>query len=287
MKRKTAIEIKDNPYESVNEFKQAIKNEFPTLSKQLKKVARFFEHTSNDLVFTNVREVAKQCDTQPSTIVRFANHFGFSGYLTIRKLYQKEVLAKVNFKQNYHERVKDMLADKNFPNTPQEITKKIISTVIDSAESLKSSVDSMPINLAVEAMVHAPCIWVVGFRRSYPVASYLSYVLQHLPKKIIQVSGAGGFTESVAEAINPDDVLLVVSFYKYSQESIFITNAAKKRQAKIITITDSNMSEIADCTDINIVIQESSVYGFRLLNNAITIAQSLFMALAYRLEKTQ
>ena len=81
--------------------------------------------------------------------------------------------------------------------------------------------------------------------------------------------------------------MLVVSFAPYTPDSVHGAQVAAARGAQVIAITDSRMSPLAAAAAVTLVVQESSTFGFRSLTNTMCLAQSLFIALAYRLELPQ
>jgi DNA-binding MurR/RpiR family transcriptional regulator len=80
------------------------------------------------------------------------------------------------------------------------------------------------------------------------------------------------------------DALIAVSFAPYAEETESVARQARAKQARMIAITDSSLSPLARLADSALLVQETSVFGFRALTNTMAVAQSLFLALAYRLE---
>ena len=77
---------------------------------------------------------------------------------------------------------------------------------------------------------------------------------------------------------------MVVSFAPYAEESLQCARAAVARGAHLVALTDSQMSPLAGLSAATLVVHESSTFGFRSLTNTMCLAQSLFIALAYRTE---
>jgi DNA-binding MurR/RpiR family transcriptional regulator len=80
------------------------------------------------------------------------------------------------------------------------------------------------------------------------------------------------------------DVMIAISYAPYAEETLQATEFALARGARLIAITDSRMSPLGNDATVTLVISESSTFGFRSLTNTMALAQSLFIALAYRLE---
>jgi DNA-binding MurR/RpiR family transcriptional regulator len=136
----------------------------------------------------------------------------------------------------------------------------------------------------VALLVATNTVWVVGTRRSFPVASYLTYALQHTDKRIELLSGLGGMHEGQLRGLRAGDVMVVVSFAPYAEETLQCARIGAARGARLIAITDSQLSPLAPLAAATLVVHESSTFGFRSLTNTMCLAQSLFIALAYRTE---
>ena len=87
--------------------------------------------------------------------------------------------------------------------------------------------------------------------------------------------------------VHPADVVIAISFPPYAKETIFAVETAVSRGTKLIAITDSRMSPLWSLGQTTFLVQDGSSFGFRALSNVMALAQSLFIALAYRLELEQ
>ena len=101
---------------------------------------------------------------------------------------------------------------------------------------------------------------------------------------IHHITSSGSMQEGQLRGMRPQDVLIAVSFAPYAEETESIVRHAHERGACIIAITDSRLSPLARFATCSLLVQETSVFGFRALTNSMAVAQSLFLALAYRLE---
>jgi len=127
-------------------------------------------------------------------------------------------------------------------------------------------------------------IWIAGSRRSFPIAAYLDYALQHTDKRIGLVTALGSMHQGQMRSVRKGDVMIAISFAPYAEETLEVAQAAVQQGARLIAITDSRMSPLARDAHIALIVQDSSTFGFRSLTSTMGLAQSLFMALAYRLE---
>ena len=281
--QKTAPRDAQSP--AVNELLAEIGQEYESLSAGLKRIARYVEKNFDHLGLEKIQEVAKQCDIQPSAVVRFAKHFGFSGYSAMQKIFRDGMSAQITFQRNYKSRIRDLIKHSDERLSTNAIAQSYLEGSIEGMQALKQQLQgSQDMKDAVEYLVHAPNLWVMGTNRAFPVASYLAYLLQHTEKPVHLVHGIGLMHTTEMRALRRDDVMLAISFSPYGKETLHAVEAAREKGAKVIAITDSFLSPLSQNATVSLVVTESSVFGFRSLTNTMVIAQSLFVALAYQLE---
>ncbi|GAA0757319.1 MurR/RpiR family transcriptional regulator [Ideonella azotifigens] len=268
----------------VHALLQRIAAEYPSLSKQLKQIAQHVEQHSDHLGLEKIQDVAARCGVQPSAVVRFAKHFGFSGYSELQKLFRDGIAAQIAPTRNYQARIREVIAQGQGRLSSADIAYEFIAGAIAGMNELQRDLHGSTLGDAVELLAQAPAIWVVGARRSFPVATYLAYALQHTDKPVQLVTGMGAMHEGQLRSLRRDDVMIAISFAPYAQETTQAAEAAAAQGARLIAITDSRMGPLAALALTTLVVNESSTFGFRGLTNVMALAQSLFIALAYRLE---
>lgn len=92
---------------------------------------------------------------------------------------------------------------------------------------------------AVNLLAKADNIYVIGLRRSFSVASYLTYALRHLERRAFLIDGIGGMFSEQLSMVSPDDVVIAISYSPYAQEVVELVELGAKRGAHHIAITDS------------------------------------------------
>ncbi len=127
----------------------------------------------------------------------------------------------------------------------------------------------------------AETIYVVGFRRAFPVASYLAYSLQQAGKRIIFVDGVAALQRQQVRSITAKDLLLAVSFAPYAEETVQVVEGATERKAKIVAISDSLVSPVAKPADVVLQVREQEIRKFRSLAATICLAQALVIAYVF------
>lgn len=263
---------------------QAIARDFESLSRQLKAIARHVEQHRSQLGIQSIQEVASQCEVQPSAVVRFAKHFGFTGFTALQKLFRDGLAQQISPSRNYQSRIRQAIESGARDLSSAEIAHALIGGGIAGMEELQRSLQEPAFEDSVKLLAEADSIWLMASRRSFAVSTYLAYALQHTDKRIHHITSAGSMQEGQLRGMRPQDVLIAVSFAPYAEETESIVRQAHERGARIIAITDSRLSPLARFATCSLLVQETSVFGFRALTNSMAVAQSLFMALAYRLE---
>jgi DNA-binding MurR/RpiR family transcriptional regulator len=269
---------------SVEQLLKRISEEYEGLSKQLKVIARHVEQHRDHLGLEGIQEVAAQCGVQPSAVVRFAKHFGFSGFTEMQRIFRDGLARQIAPSRNYKARIREVIESGAGALSSVEIAHEFLAGSVAGMRELENSLHGPSFKKAVDLLAEAEAIWIAGSRRSFPVAVYLDYALQHTDKRIGLVSGLGSMHSGQMRSVRKGDVMIAISFSPYAEETIDVAQRAVARGARLIAITDSRMSPLAKDAQIALIVQDNSIFGFRSLTGTMGLAQSLFIALAYRLE---
>ena len=263
-----------------------IRRRYDTLSKRLKQVARYSLDNSNSVAFDTVASIAQQADVPPSTLIRFANAFGFSGFNEMKQMFKQHLMEET---ANYTERARlfrqTTTDDATPPETPTEILNMFTMVNTQALQQLAMQTSGDDLQRAVALLAEAENIYVIGLRRSFSVASYLTYALRHLDRKAFLIDGLGGmFTEQLS-LVGPKDVVVAVSFSPYAREVVELVELGAQRKARQIAITDSQVSPLAAFSDVCFVVREAQVDGFRSQVASLCLAQTLAVSLALNSSK--
>lgn len=258
--------------------------EFDQLSRQLKVISRYVEQHRGQLGIQSIQQVADQCQVQPSAVIRFAKYFGFSGYSEMQRLFRDGLARQISPSRDYQSRIRSAieLGAQNLQNS--DIAHALIGGSIAGMEELQRALAEPAFDAAVNLLFQADTVWLAATRRSFAVSTYLAYALQHTDKRVQHISAMGSMQEGQLRGLRSKDVMVAISFAPYAEETESLVRQAHERGAHIIAITDSSLSPLARLASASLLVNETSLFGFRALTNTMTVAQSLFMALAYRLE---
>ena len=261
-----------------------ISSEYESLSKQLKAIALHIEKNRDHVGIEGIREMARQCGVQPSAVVRFAKHFGFSGFTELQSIFRENLSRQLTPSRTYKKRIRDLIESVSPKLSSADIAREFLAGSLSGMQELQNNLDAATFKKAVDLLVKSDCIWIVGSRRSFPIAAYLDYALQHTEKRISLVSGLGSMHLGQIRSVSKGDVIVAISFAPYAEETLSVARAGSERGAHLIAITDSRMSPLAKTAQATLVVQDNSTMGFRSLSSTMGLAQSLFIALAYALE---
>jgi len=258
--------------------------EYEDLPRQLKAVARYVDEHRARIVVDRIGDVARECGVQPSAVVRFAQRFGFAGFTGLQAVFRDDYTQQSSPTGTYQQRIRRLVTSKRRALTPVAVAREFVAASTEGLTDLARDFDEAALTSAVGLLARAEHIYVVGVRRSYAVAAYMTYALQHIDKRVQLIDGVGGMVHEQVRSVSRDDVILAISFTPYGKETLACVRHAKEHGAKSVVMTDSRMAPLARGADALLVVREGSAFAFRSLTSALCLAQALFVALAYRLE---
>ena len=262
---------------------QLITDEYDALPRQLKRIASYISQQSDRIMVDRISDIARECEVHPSAIVRFSQRFGFSGFSEMQALFRSAYTHKASPVQNYQQRIRSMIANQSQQASDGDLARECIDATRSGIERLGRELDDAAFEKAVDLIVNADNIYVIGVRRSFAVADYLVYNLQHTHKRIHLVSGLGGSYREQMRSVRGNDLVIAISFVPYAKETQQCLRFAREQQANTLVITDSHLSPLAKRANSLLLVNEGSALAFRSLSATLCLCQALFVAVAYRL----
>lgn len=276
------------PYPGTDAFLAALRDSFDGLSRQLKLIGKHVEMQGERVAFDGIQATAALCGVQPSAVVRFAKHFGFSGYSQMQALFRADAARQLSVQHDYHDRIRGLIASGGEAQGNglggAQLAHAVIEGGIESLQALQRGLPPAQFEAAVDLMLGAPALWLAASGRAFPVGAYLAYALQHTAKPVHWLHGLGAMQKGELRALAPGDVMLAVSFEPYAPETLEVVDLALARGARLLALTDSQLSPLAARATVTLLAQDSATFGFRSLTSTLCLAQSLFLAMAYRME---
>ena len=271
---------------NLTELQDQIRTRYNDLSKRLKQVACYVLNNNNSLAFDTVAVIAKQADVPPSTLIRFAKAFEFTGFNDMKQLFRKNLVEETVSYTDRARLFKALESNQQIPEKPSQILQAFARVNSQAMDQLAAQTPENKLEAAIEILSQAEDIYLIGLRRSFSIASYLTYALRHLERRAFLVDGLGGMFKEQLSMIGPNDAVLSISFSPYAQETVTLTEAASQAGAKQIVITDSQISPLATFSDVCFVVNEGKVDAFRSQSASLCLVQSLAVALAFKQGKT-
>jgi len=274
----------NTPPMNAEKLLKLISTEYESLPRQLKRIATYMSQQSDRIMVDRISDIARECEVHPSAIVRFSQRFGFSGFSEMQALFREAYTHKTTPAQNYQQRIRSLIANKSQKASGGDLARECVNATLSGLERLGAELDDVSFDKAVDLVINADNIYVVGVRRSFAVADYLVYNLQHTNKRIHLISGLGGSYREQMRSVRANDLVIAISFTPYGKETQHCLRIAQHNQAKTLIITDSNLSPLAKRANAVLLVNEGSSFAFRSLSATLCLCQALFIAVAYRLE---
>lgn len=278
------VAVTDKNTSAIDELNSEITDRFRTLSKRLQEVAKYILDNPNEIAFGTVAIIAKDASVHPSTLIRFSHAFGFTGFSDMQKLFQNKLLQE---SPNYEERIKLIKNDKNFEgeNAGMLLLEQFSQASSQNLNNLKNNISQKDFDKAIEILSKADAIHVKGVRRSFPIATYLSYILNHIDLRCFLIDGVGGMYKEQDHLVQSEDAVIVISFYPYADETQQTFQNALARGNPVIVFTDSPLSPLKNEATVCFVVKEAEVHSFRSLTSTMCLVQSLAISLIHHLNK--
>jgi DNA-binding MurR/RpiR family transcriptional regulator len=270
---------------SADEFRATLLERYDQLSKRLQQIARYVLDEPNAVALETLTVIAERCGVQPSAVVRFAQSFGFSGATQMQRLFRDGLISN-NAALGYSERVRKFNESLNDEPEHHSLIGEFVRGNLLALQNLEQTVSESDMRTAVELIAKADTVFIVGFRRAFPVSSYLAYSLQQLGKKVLFIDGVAGLSRQQANTITSRDLLIAVSFKPYSQETVELVDIAVGNDAPVMSISDSMVSPIARAAALVLQVIEAEVRSFRSLATSICLAQALVIGFAFDSDKS-
>ncbi|MBP2159155.1 MULTISPECIES: MurR/RpiR family transcriptional regulator [Asticcacaulis] len=273
----TTVEAPD----TLETLRSTIVQVYEDLSRRMKQVATFVLDKPEDVAFETLAVIAERADVQPSAIVRFAKILGYPGASQMQKVIRDELLAN-HMTLAYGERARQFTAASGEADgATDNILGEYVEADLVSLNHLRQSISAAQIREANAAIAQASTVYIAGFRRAFPPASYLAYALQRAGKRTCFIDGTGGLWANQIRGIQPDDLLIAISFRPYAEETVKCHAIALERGAPILSITDSNVSPLVKGSGQVLLVRDAEVRSFRSLTATLCLVQSLVISYAF------
>lgn len=238
----------------MNDLITKIQSELPGFSKGQKQIARFILEHYDKAAFMTASRLGVTVGVSESTVVRFATELGYDGYPHLQRALQEMIRNKLTSVQRM-EVAGDRMGGR-------DVLQTVLHADMDMTRLTLDEIDRDAFQGAVDALMGARRIYILGVRSSSALASFLGFYFNLLFENVTLVH-----TNSVSEIfeqvlrVGPGDVLFGISFPRYSKRTLSAMKYARDRGARVIALTDSQLSPLARVAD-HVLLARSDMASF-------------------------
>lgn len=250
-----------------------IHNKMNSFSKGQRKIASYILESYDKAAFLTAGGLGKTVQVSESTVVRFAAELGYNGYPEMQKAMQEMVLTRLTAVQRIE------VGEKRMP--VEHVLDSVLQTDMELIRTTNEQIDQKAFNGAVNALLNAKTIYIVGVRSSSALSSFLSYYFKYMFNDVRLITSASDsevFEQIVR--IAPQDVLIGISFPRYSSAAIQAMEYAHTSGAKTVALTDCASSPLATFSDFVLTAKSDMVSLVDSLVAPMSVINALIVAAA-------
>lgn len=231
-----------------------LKAQMPRFSKGQKKIAAYLIEHFDKAAYLTAAKLGKSADVSESTVVRFASEIGFDGYPQLQQALRDVSRNMLTAVQRMEVASSNIDAD--------DVLHKVLHSDIEKIRKTLEEIDKQTFDKAVDAITDARQIYVIGIGSAAALANFLTFYLNHIfdNVKILGSTSASDVFENIV-SIDENDVLVALSFPRYSTRTLKAMRYANEKKAKVIAITDSTMSPLSEFAD-HLLVARSDMASF-------------------------
>ena len=252
-----------------------IQNSMPTFSKGQRLIARFILESYDKAAFMTASKLGKTVNVSESTVVRFAAELGYDGYPSMQKALQEMIRNKLTSIQRIE------VANDRIGN--QDILSMVMQSDIEKIRMTLEETDRASFRQAVDAILSAHRIYILGVRSAAALADFLGFYFNLIFDNIVLVhtTSASEIFEQLLR-VGPEDVVIGISFPRYSSRTVKAMRFAKDRGANVIALTDSEASPLADAATETLLAKSDMASFVDSLVAPLSLVNALIVAVGRR-----
>ncbi|MBR6786831.1 MAG: MurR/RpiR family transcriptional regulator [Clostridia bacterium] len=240
------------------------------LSKSHRRIAEYIVEHYDKAVFMTAAKLGEMVAVSESTVVRFAVALGYEGYPQLQRSLQELVRHRLTVTQRF-----EMSADIN----QQNVLSTVLKTDMQNIRSTIEEIDENVFQQVVSALMGAKRLYILGLRSAAPLAQFAGYYLHYIFDDVrVVATGTTDVFEAISR-VEEGDVLLGISFPRYSSRTIEAMSFARAHKAKVIGLTDGAMSPLHDVADICLSVHTDMASFVDSMAAPMSVINALIVAL--------
>ncbi len=257
-----------SPPRSYQELRAVLSSGTARLPKKLRQAANHCWQHPTSVALGTVTSVAKQAGVQPSTLVRFAQALGYTGFSDLQDVFKSHLAGQP------HDR------DGSSPGWRGESARLLTGFIASSAASLeriRERLDVEHFEEMAKTLAGAEIIYLLGAKRAFSLASYISLALANLGIRNFALDNVGSTSFETLRSAATSDAVLAISFTPYNSNTPELAASAAQRGVPVVSITDSAFSPLAPISKAYVEVVEDDFSGFKCLSAALAVAMALVL----------
>ncbi len=244
-------------------------------SKGQRLIAKYILENYDKAAFMTAGKLGNTVGVSESTVVRFAAELGYNGYPGMRKALQEMIRNRLTSVQRI-EVAKELMGD-------SDILKAVLSSDIDKLQKTLEDIDQTSFDAAVDAIINADHVFIVGMRSSTALSSFMGYYLNLLRDNVhlLHDTAVSEIYEQILR-IDKNDVFIGMSYPRYSTRTIKAMRFAKSTGATTISLTDGETSPLSDISDITLFARSDMVSFLDSLIAPLSLINALIVSIGIR-----
>ena len=243
------------------------------LSKSHRRIAECIVSHYDKVVFMTASKLGEYVGVSESTVVRFAAALGYNGYPQLQKALQELIRHRLTASQRF-----EMTGDMD----QAQVLSKVLKA---DMQNIRSTIDELDVSVfenTVDLLLRARTIYVMGLRASAPLAQFMAHYLSFIFSNVVLVtSGVSDVFEQLSR-IGEDDVLIGISFPRYSSRTIEAMQYARRHGAQLVAITDGPLSPLHAQADLCLTAKSDMASFVDSLVAPMSLINALIVALGQR-----
>lgn len=263
---------------STNELLIRMEEKYKKMSKGQKRLADYVTENYDKAVFLTAARLGEVVGVSESTVVRFATQLGYKGYPGFQKALEELVRNKLNSIQRM---------EVTYGRISQsEIIEAVLHSDIEKIKLTLEAIDQKAFDLAIDTLLNAKRVYVIGIRSCAPLASFLSFYLNLVCENVtlVNTNSSSEIFEQLIR-INEEDVIVGISFPRYSMRTLKALEFASNRKAKVITLTDSVHSPMNLYSSCNLIARSDMASIVDSLVAPLSVINALVVALCMKKQR--
>ena len=245
----------------------------PAFSKGQRRIATYITESYDKAAFMTASKLGKAVGVSESTVVRFAMELGYDGYPSMQKAMQEMVMNRLTSVQRM-----DMTTNRI---GGQDMVSSVLQSDMDKLRQTQDNLSREDFQAAVDALLAAKSIYVIGVRSAAALANFFGYYLNYMFENvhIITASGTSEMLEKLVH-VKAEDAVLAISFPRYSTATIRGVQHCRQAGATVVCLTNSSLSPLAQACDHVLLAKSDMVSVVDSLVAPLSVINALLVALA-------